>query len=95
MYLHPRMRVAGAADQRAGGRRLRAAPLVAVLLLLGVLVGITPAGAAAATGTGTVVGWGHNFDGQARPPAGLTGVTAIAAGQGYSLALKSDGTVVG
>ena len=41
---------------------------------------------------GTVVGWGLN--GQATPPSGLTGVTAIAAGSNHGLALKSDGTVV-
>ena len=38
---------------------------------------------------GTVVGWGD-----ASVPAGLSGVTAIAAGDGFSLALKSDGTIV-
>lgn len=32
--------------------------------------------------------------GEASPPAGLSGVTAIAAGGLHSLALKSDGTVV-
>ena len=86
MSLHPRLRVAGAADQWARGRRRAAAPLVAVLLLLGALVGIAPAAAAAATGT--VVGWGWNYAGQASPPAGLTGVTAIAAGNFHSLALQ-------
>ena len=44
---------------------------------------------------GTVVGWGDNFQGQATPPAGLTGAIAIAAGYSHSLALRSDGTVVG
>ena len=43
---------------------------------------------------GTVVAWGLNHDGQASVPAGLTGVTAIAAGARHSLALKGDGTVV-
>ncbi len=33
--------------------------------------------------------------GEATPPTGLTDVTAIAAGSDYSLALRSDGTVVG
>jgi hypothetical protein len=44
---------------------------------------------------GTVVGWGRDDYGQTTIPAGLTGVTAIAAGGLHSLALKSDGTVVG
>jgi alpha-tubulin suppressor-like RCC1 family protein len=39
---------------------------------------------------GTVVGWNAP-----NPPAGLTGVTKIAASCGMYLALKSDGTVVG
>jgi len=43
----------------------------------------------------TVVGWGADFFGQATSPAGLSGVTAVAAGALHSLALKSDGTVVG
>jgi len=42
-----------------------------------------------------VLGWGANWYGQTTIPQGLTSVTAIAAGGGYSLALKSDGTVVG
>ena len=54
---------------------------------------------------GTVMGWGMNPFGQAgstnfvyinpipAPVAGLTGVTGIAAGNGFSLAVKSDGTV--
>ena len=45
---------------------------------------------------GTVVGWGYDWDtGAATPPAGLSGVVAIAAGLDHSLALLSDGTVVG
>ena len=44
---------------------------------------------------GTVVGWGANYARQASPPSGLNNVVAIAAGETYSLALKSDGTVVG
>ena len=74
--------VAGGGD---GGRRRWGA----VLLLVGALVGIAPVGAAAATAnTGTVVGWGWNDSGEASPPAGLTGVTAIAAGWYHSLALR-------
>jgi alpha-tubulin suppressor-like RCC1 family protein len=55
-------------------------------------------GAAQATATGTVVAWGCSvagFDyGQCSVPSELSGVTAIAANDAHSLALKSDGTVV-
>jgi hypothetical protein len=44
--------------------------------------------------TGLVAGWGRTDGGQTTPPAGLSGVTAIAAGGDHSLALKSNGTVV-
>ena len=37
---------------------------------------------------GTVVAWGRNDSGQANVPAGLSGVTAIAAGFAHSLALS-------
>jgi hypothetical protein len=50
------------------------------------------------TGLSRVVGWGWGDYGQTtipQPTGGLSGVTAIAAGQYHSLALKSDGTVVG
>ncbi len=40
----------------------------------------------------SVVGWGYNFG---APPAGLTGVVAIAAGFYHNLVLKYDGTLVG
>ena len=43
---------------------------------------------------GTVVGWGSDLFGQRTPPAGLTGVRAIAAGDGFSLAL-TGGRVIG
>jgi hypothetical protein len=39
-------------------------------------------------GDGTVVAWGSNGWGQRDVPAGLTGVTAIAAGQDHSLAVQ-------
>jgi hypothetical protein len=42
---------------------------------------------------GTVVAWGYNANGQTNVPAGLSNVTAIAAGAGHSMALKQDGTV--
>jgi len=44
---------------------------------------------------GSVVGWGANWHGQTTIPQGLTGVTAIAAGELHFLALKNNGTVVG
>lgn len=42
-----------------------------------------------------VVAWGDNEYGQTTVPVGLTGVRAIAAGHGHTIALKDDGTVVG
>ena len=44
-------------------------------------------------GVDIIVGWGYSY--YASIPAGLSGVTAIAAGESHSLALKDDGTVVG
>ena len=69
----------------------------AVLLLSGlftVWAGPLAAPAAAAAASGVVVAWGDNSEGQADVPAGLSGVTTIAASGIHSLALKSDGTVV-
>jgi len=42
----------------------------------------------------SVVAWGDNSYGQTTTPAGLGGVIAVAAGNGFTVALKSDGTVV-
>src|ERR1035441_10336804 len=42
---------------------------------------------------GTVVAWGDNSYGQTNVPAGLNGVTAIAAGGSHTVALQRDGTV--
>ncbi|NBV22921.1 MAG: hypothetical protein EBS05_13515 [Proteobacteria bacterium] len=44
--------------------------------------------------TSRVLAWGKNTFGQATVPAGLSNVTAIAAGDLHTAALKSDGTVV-
>ncbi|WP_150107643.1 tail fiber domain-containing protein [Pedosphaera parvula] len=41
-----------------------------------------------------IVGWGDNWNGATTFPTGSSNVVAIAAGDGFSLALKSDGTVV-
>jgi alpha-tubulin suppressor-like RCC1 family protein len=49
---------------------------------------------------GTVFSWGFNRNGELNPPPGLSNVVAVAASggsfpaNGYSLALKSDSTVV-
>ena len=43
---------------------------------------------------GHVEAWGGNFFGQTVPPPGLSGVVTVAAGNEFSLALRSDGTVV-
>jgi len=40
------------------------------------------------------VAWGLNNYGQTDVPVGLSGVKAIAAGSGYTVALKEDGSVV-
>jgi Regulator of chromosome condensation (RCC1) repeat len=75
-----------------GRRALRLGALAVLSLGLSVA-----AGAARVTMGGTVVAWGcgGGLDfGQCSVPAGLAGVTAIAAGTYHSLALKSDGSVV-
>jgi hypothetical protein len=86
-----------------GGSSASRGPLVrllglapAALLLCGLFtVWAAPLAApvAAAAPTGIVVGWGYNNLGQTDAPAGLSDVTAIAAGATHGLALKSDGTV--
>lgn len=43
---------------------------------------------------GHIEAWGQNSHGQATPPPGLHGVTAIAAGNQHNLALLTNGTVV-
>ena len=40
------------------------------------------------------VAWGYNGKKQSNVPADLTNVSAVAAGEGYSMALKADGTDV-
>ncbi len=67
---------------------------VALLTLILILTSAGPQ-TAQASSPGTVVAWGWNDSGQSSVPSDLSGVTAIAAGNGHSLALKSDGTVVG
>lgn len=43
----------------------------------------------------TLIGWGDNTYSQVTPPAGITGIIALAGGYDQTLALRSDGTVVG
>ena len=43
---------------------------------------------------GPVAAWGLNSSGQCLPPPGLSNVVSVAGGDTYSLATKSDGTVV-
>ena len=43
---------------------------------------------------GTVVAWGNDNNGETDVPSGLSNVVAVASGDGQSLALQSDGTVV-
>ncbi len=59
------------------------------------LLGAIEAAKETASADGTVLAWGSNSNGQASPPAGLTGVQAIAASAYTAMALKSDGTIVG
>src|SRR5437762_1014581 len=78
-----------------GSRVCRTTRAVTLIAMLGLVSGLLATTAAAATAsTGTVVAWGLDDDGQTDVPAGLSGVTAIAAGLFHSLALKDDGTVV-
>src|SRR5262249_35782579 len=67
---------------------------LALLMTLALGALLAPVAPAQAATPGTVVAWGDNTYGQSSVPAGLSSVSAIAAGFQHSLALKSDGTVV-
>ena len=54
----------------------------------------TPTAGVPQPGVGQVVAWGRNLFGQTNVPAGLRGVSAVAAGTYQSLAVRADGTVV-
>ena len=48
----------------------------------------------AVAGSVPIVGWGHNYYGQATPPAAATNIVALSAGWQHALALRADGTLV-
>ena len=76
-------------------QRLTLLILVTMVLALGAPMAPAAHAAGSVPAGCTVVGWGYNDFGIATSPAGLTDVVAIAAGYTHSLALKSNGTVVG
>jgi hypothetical protein len=75
-------------DRDGGNKPHPATPTAAVA------TATSPAASTGPVQPGTVVAWGLITYGQVTVPAGLSSVTAIAAGDWHSLALKSDGTVV-
>lgn len=65
------------------------------LTVLLILCAWPGASTAQAQSPGTVGAWGYNSSGQTNVPvAAQSGVTAIAAGAGHTVALKNDGSVV-
>jgi alpha-tubulin suppressor-like RCC1 family protein len=58
-----------------------------------VLVGLSVAQTAFGVG-GQVFAWGRNVEGQCNVPAGLNDAVAVACGRFFSMALRSDGTIV-
>ena len=70
--------------------RNRMVPTMRVIVTVAIAWGLFPL----ATYAQVVTAWGSNFYGQSDVPDGLTDVKAIAGGIKFSLALKSDGTVV-
>jgi hypothetical protein len=67
---------------------------VLVMAMLAVQLTLNGFSPVQALSTGSLVGWGNNYWGQASIPSGLTDVVAMAGGEAHSLALKDDGTVV-
>lgn len=63
-------------------------PILSLAVLLSLLAPTT------ARAVPNVVAWGSNYGGQTQVPVDLTNAVAVAGGQGFSLGLKSDGTVV-
>ena len=73
---------------------MKTADRIASVVVLTVLAATLPAAAEVGyLDEATVVAWGYNASGQWTVPAGLAGVTQVAAGGYHSLALKADGSV--
>jgi len=71
-----------------------------LLLLMGAVafvltLAVAPTPPAHAATNSIVVQWGDTSFGQGTPPAGLTSVTAISAGESHSLALKAGIGIAG
>lgn len=98
-FSSPSARSQVAASARPSSRRLTAVIAMALAVTASGLVAVVPASASPVstptTQPGPVMAWGNNELQQVSLPVGLTNVTAVAAGRYSSLALKSDGTVVG
>ncbi|HEV7707663.1 MAG TPA: hypothetical protein VGP16_05670, partial [Asanoa sp.] len=81
-------------DNAARISRIASATL-ATAVIGGALALAAPSAGATPT-SGTVTAWGENGDGEANVPAAAqSGVTQIAAGDRFALALKTDGSVIG
>ena len=67
-----------------------------ILTLFLIIIGARPgASSAQAAAPGAVVAWGYDYYGETKVPmAARSGVTAIAAGRAYTVALKNDGSVL-
>ncbi len=59
-----------------------------------ILIGIFYCNSASSAQVKTIVAWGSNSDGETNVPSGLSDVVQVDAGFSYSVALKSNGTVV-
>jgi hypothetical protein len=77
-------------DDRPHGRYLRQ-----LALLLALVASLVAAGGVQAASPRPVHAWGSNTYGQTTVPADLTGVTAIAAGAGHTVALQAVGPANG
>ena len=81
----------------AGVRPARRAGLVAFAMALASVFAISPLGlqpVLAASGPGTVIGWGADNLNQRGVPPYLSDAIAISAGANHSLALRTDGSVI-